>query len=64
MTRTLSIYVNNIFWKAITIDVAPNNSYPLGPILEMVNTARANGVFNDYEVSPDHFNIRVALSHN
>jgi hypothetical protein len=64
MTRTLSIYINDIFWKAVTIEVGPNNSYSLGPILEIVDTARANGVFNDYGVSPDRFNVRVSLSHN
>jgi hypothetical protein len=61
--RNLKIYVNNILYKDIMVDVDSEGNYDPVPIWSMILSDKQAGYFVDYNLTPGTFPIRIELRH-
>ena len=59
MLRTLQIFINDQYYKDLTITVANDGSYSLGPLMALLNQEQSAGLFEPFGSAP--YSIRVQL---
>lgn len=59
MQRTLQIFINDLFYKELTVDTDPAGDYAIGPIFYMINKERDEGKLTDFIPPSGQMSIRV-----
>ncbi len=59
MQRTLQIFINDLFYKEITVDTDANGDYAIGPIFYMINQERDEGKLTEFIPPSGQLSIRV-----
>jgi len=62
MQRTLQIFINDLFYKEITVEADAQGSYSLGPIFAMINQEREDGLLADFIQPSDQLAIRLQMN--
>lgn len=60
--RTLRIYIENQFYKEVTVDANETGGYSVSPVLELITADRQAGLLDSIPgYSPDHLSLRIEL---
>lgn len=59
MQRTLQIFINDRFYKEITVDTDPTGEYSIGSIFSMINAEKDEGRLTDFIPPSGQLSIRV-----
>jgi hypothetical protein len=59
MQRTLQIFINNLFYKEITVETDPQGDYSIGPIFSMIDKEKNEGKLSDFISPSGQISIQV-----
>jgi hypothetical protein len=59
MQRTLQIFINDLFYKEITVDTDADGDYAIGPIFSMINKEKDEGKLTEFIPPSGQLSIRV-----
>jgi len=59
MQRTLQIFINDLFYKEITVPTDDTGDYAIGPIFYMINNEKDQGKLTDFIPPSGQMSIRV-----
>ena len=59
MQRTLQIFINDLFYKEITVDTDAQGDYAIGPIFSMIDKEKNEGKLTEFISPSGQVSIRV-----